>query len=277
MAGSIRPEGEALLVDGGYRVRGHWDYASGINHANWLICTCKVVDASGPRLDADGAPETRTMLVPIEAVTVYDTWSVVGLQGTGSHDFEVDDVFVPVERTYFLFGPSQEAGPLYHPRFVMVHALTPLAGNALGMARGAMDAFVQLATGAGTTMSDTLLRDRPLVQTKVAEAEAIISAARAYLLDAVGTAWRAVCDGNPDPGREIALARLSITNAMRESVKAVDLLFHAAGTNAIHRKYPLERFFRDVHVAVQHVGGLPSNFDYAGQALLGLRPSDPGW
>ena len=277
MAGSIRPEGKALLADGGYSVRGHWDYASGINHANWLICTCKVVDANGPRLNSDGAPETRTMLVPIEAVTVHDTWNVVGLQGTGSHDFEVEDVFVPAERSYFLYGPSQEAGPLYHPRFTMVHAWTPLAGNALGMARGAMDAFVQLATDAGTTMSDTLLRHRPLVQTKVAEAEAIISAARAYLLDAVGTAWRAACDGKPDPSREIAQARLSITNAMRESVKAVDLLFHAAGTNAIHRKYPLERFFRDIHVAVQHVGGLPSNFDSAGQALLGLRPSDPGW
>ena len=140
-----------------------------------------------------------------------------------------------------------------------------------------MDSFVVLAAEAGSTMSTTLLRDRPLVQTKVAEAEAIIGAARAYVLDAVGAVWQAVCDDVPDPSSEITQARLAITHAMRESVEAVDLLFHAAGTNAIHQKYPLERFFRDIHVAVQHVAGLPSNFESAGQVLLGLRPKDPGW
>ena len=145
------------------------------------------------------------------------------------------------------------------------------------MARGAMDTFVELATEAGSTMSATPLRDRPLVQTKVAEAEAIIGAARAYVLHSVDAAWQAVCEGAPDPGREIAQARLAITHGMWASVEAVDLLFHAAGTNAIHRKYPLERFFRDIHVAVQHVAGLPSNFESAGQVLLGLRPKDPGW
>ncbi|MCI0878969.1 MAG: acyl-CoA dehydrogenase family protein [Chloroflexi bacterium] len=277
MAGSIRPEGRAISVDGGYRVDGRWDYASGIDHANWLLCTCKVEDKNGPRLTPAGAPETRIMLVPIGAVTVHDTWFVVGMSGTGSKDFVVDDVFVPMERTFSLSEPPQEAGPLYHPRLSLVAIWAVTAANLLGMARGAMDCFVELATKAGSTMSSTRLRDRPLVQTKVAEAEAKIGAARAYVLDAVGTAWQAVCDEVPDPSSEIAQARLAIAHAMRESVEAVDLLFHAAGTNAIHRKYPLERFFRDIHVAVQHVAALPSNFESAGQVLLGLRPSDPGW
>ena len=277
MAGSIRPQGEALVVDGGYRLRGQWDYASGVNHANWLLCTCKLVDDNGPLTNPDGTPQIRTLLAPADAAILHDTWSVVGLRATGSHDFELADVFVPEEHSYALFNPAHEQGPLYHPRFTLVAAWTPIAGNTLGMARGAMDAFIELATGAGTTMSDTRLRDRPMVQTKVAEAEAMIGSARAYVFDAVGAAWDTVCDGNPDPGPEIARARLAVTNAMRESVKAIDLLFHAAGTNAIHRRHPLERFFRDVHVAVQHVSGLPSNFDSAGQALLGIRPSDPGW
>ncbi len=277
MAGSIRPQGEALVVDGGYRLRGQWDYASGVHHANWLLCTCKLVDANGPLTNPDGTPQIRTLLAPAEAAVLHDTWAVVGLRATGSHDFELTDVFVPEEHSYALFNPAHEQGPLYHPRFTLVAAWTPIAGNTLGMARGAMDAFIELATGAGTTMSDTHLRDRPIVQTKVAEAEAMIGSARAYVFDAVGAAWDAVCAGNPDPGPEIARARLAVTNAMRESVKAIDLLFHAAGTNAIHRRHPLERFFRDVHVAVQHVSGLPSNFDSAGQALLGVRPSDPGW
>ena len=277
MAGSIRPEGRAISADGGYRVIGRWDYASGIDHANWLLCMCKVEDENGPRLTPEGAPETRMLLVPIGAVTVHDTWDVVGMRGTGSNDFVVDDVFVPMERTFSLSEPPQEAGPLYHPRLALVAPFLGASANLLGMARGAMDCFVELATQSGSTMSTTLLRDRPLVQTKVAEAEATIGAARAYVLDAVGTAWQAVCDDVPDPSSEIAQARLAITHGMWASVEAVDLLFHAAGTNAIHRKYPLERFFRDIHVAVQHVAGLPANLESAGQALLGLRPTGPGW
>jgi len=126
-------------------------------------------------------------------------------------------------------------------------------------------------------MSSTLLRDRAPAQSAVGEAEAIISGARAYVLDAVGRAWRAVGDGCEDPSWEIAQARLAITHGMRESVKAVDILFHAAGTNAVHRKHPLERFFRDIHVAVQHVAGLPSNIEAGGRVMLGLPPGGPGW
>ena len=277
IAGSNRPEGQARIVDGGYRVGGRWEFASGIDHANWLACTCEVVDDHGPRLTPDGTPEIRTLLVPAEAATVHDTWSVMGMCGTGSHDFVVDDVLVSAEHTFSILDPPLDAGPLYHPRLFMVVIRAPFGGIALGIARGAMDAFVELATHARSSSSATLLRERPLVQTTVAQAEVIISAARAYLLDAIGTAWTAVCDGKPDPGREIAEARLAITNAFRESVRAVDLLFHAAGTNAIYRKHPLERFFRDIHAAVQHGAGMASNFESGGQVLLGLRPRDVGW
>jgi alkylation response protein AidB-like acyl-CoA dehydrogenase len=277
IAGSIRPEGKAYVVDGGYRVRGRWDFASGVNHANWLFCTCIVMQGDNPRLTPAGKPELRHLLVPAEAATVEDTWSVLGMCGTGSHDFIVDDVFVPAPHTFSLTDPPQERGPLYHPRLTLTAVWTATAGNALGIARGAMEAFVELATHRSSTTSPTLLRDRPFVQTRVAEAEAILSAARAYLIDAVGSVWEAVCAGVPDPGREILQARLAITHGMHEAVRAVDLLFHAAGTNAVYRKYPLERYFRDVHTAVQHVAGLPMHYEFAGKGLLGLRPSDVGW
>ena len=115
MAGSIRPQGEALVVDGGYRLRGQWDYASGVHHANWLLCTCKLVDANGPLTNPDGTPQIRTLLAPAEAAVLHDTWSVVGLRATGSHDFELADLFVPEEHSYALFHPAHEQGPLYHP------------------------------------------------------------------------------------------------------------------------------------------------------------------
>jgi len=277
LAGSIRPEGRALKVDGGYRMSGRWDYASGVNHANWLLCTSKIEDPDGPILAADGTPMTRVLLAPVQAAQIIDTWDVMGMRGTGSNDFVLENVFVPDERTFSLLDPAQENGPLYHPRFFLTGLWTQTVANALGMARGAMDAYLELASQAGSTMSTTLLRNRPAAQSAVGEAEAIISGARAYVLDSVGRAWRAVCDGDEDPSWEIAQARLAITRGMWESVRAVDILFHAAGTNAVHRRHPLERFFRDIHVAVQHVAGLPSNIEAGGRVMLGLEPGRPGW
>jgi alkylation response protein AidB-like acyl-CoA dehydrogenase len=278
IAGSLRPGGKAYPVDGGYRIRGRWDFASGVDHARWLLCTCTVMEGDGPRLTPAGTPELRHLLVPAGAARIEDTWSVVGMCGTGSHDFIVDDVFVPMPHTFSFTEPPGEAGALYHPRLLLVVAWTATVGNALGIARGAIDALVELATFRSSTSAPTLLRDRPLVQTRVAEAEAILNAARAYVVDAVGTAWEAVCAGVPaDPSREIAQARLAITHGMHEAVRAVDLVFHAAGTNALYRKYPLERYFRDIHAAVQHAAGLPTHYESAGQVLLGLRPEGLGW
>jgi len=111
----------------------------------------------------------------------------------------------------------------------------------------------------------------------VAQAAAIVRAARAYVLTAVGRAWDAVGNGIEDPGPMVADARLAIVHAMHEAVRAVDLVFHATGTNAVYSRNPLERYFRDVHVGVQHAAGLPGQYENAGKVLLGLRPTDPGW
>jgi alkylation response protein AidB-like acyl-CoA dehydrogenase len=197
--------------------------------------------------------------------------------GTGSQDFIVDEVFVPASHSFSLTDPPQAPGPLYHPRLLFVVLWTGTVANALGMARGAMDAFIALASQARSTSAPTLLRDRTLVQTQVAEAEAILSAARAYVVTSVEAAWEAVCADVPDPSHEIAQARLAITHGMHEAVRVVDRLFHVAGTNGIYRKHGLERYFRDVHTAVQHAAGLPVHLEAAGKVFLGLRPQDLGW
>jgi indole-3-acetate monooxygenase len=230
-----------------------------------------------PRLSPVGTSVTRTMWLPSSAATILDTWSVLGLRATGSHDFAVHDVFVPAAHSYSLAEPPCEMGTLYHPRMLLISLWTTTAANALGIARGAIDAFVDLAGRVSSTMSTALLRDRPLVQTRVAEAAAIVQAARAYVLTAVGRAWAVVGNGVEDPGPTVADARLAIVHAMHEAVRAVDLVFHAAGTNAVYSRNPLERYFRDVHVAVQHAAGLPGHYESAGKVLLGLRPTNPGW
>ena len=269
-AGSARPGGKAWPVEGGYRVKGRWNFASGIQNANWLYATCVMAD-TGEK------PVLRAMWVPRSDVTIVDTWQTMGMRGTGSQDFTIDDVFVPERRSRLSDAPPVETGPLFNPRAWYVTLWTPSAANALGIARGAIDSLTEIAATEASTMSTNLLRDRPRVQERLAEAEAIVNAARAYVFDAVGRLWGTLSAGQEPTDQQIAQGRLSLVHAMHESVRAVDKVFHAAGTNAIYNRLPLERAFRDAHVAVQHASALPGYFESAGKVLLGLTPSDPGW
>ena len=277
LAGSIRPLGRARAVDGGHRIDGRWDFASGVNHARWLMCPCVIWDGDKPRRTCAGVPMTRIFWVPAESATILDTWHVLGLRGTGSHDFALADVFVPETRSVAITDPPIERGLLYDPRLHLSWIWAATVGNAMGIARGALEDFRELASRKSTTMSTALLRDRPLVQARVAEAEAILSAGRAYLQVAVGDLWARASRGESDLDAAVVQARLAITHGMQQAVRAVDVVFHAAGTNAVYERNPLERHFRDIHVAVQHAAGLPAHMEAAGKALLGLRPTDPGW
>ena len=274
-SGSARPEGTATLTSGGYLVSGRWNYLSGIDHSKCLFLNCHVVDDHGPVMSEIGTPVTRVAIIPVEAGTVLDTWTTVGMRGTASNDAEFCDVFVPSSHTYARGDPAYHDGPLYNTQTSILISWTLAAANALGMARGAMNAFVELATSAGSTNSKTLLRDRSTVQTAVGECEAIVDGARSYVLDAVGAMWDSQVNNAPDLTERALRARLSITHAIRQSVQAVDMLFYAAGTNAIHQSIGLERFFRDLHVGGQHISGLHTNYEYGGQMLLGAELTAP--
>jgi alkylation response protein AidB-like acyl-CoA dehydrogenase len=276
-AGSLRPMGRATPVDRGYRVTGQWNFASGIDNAQWLYAPCVLMDGDAPRMTPAGTPAVRAMWLPVSAATIKDPWSVMGLRGTGSQDFVIDDVFVPQSFTCFLGDRPHQSGPLYQPRMIFSFLFALNAAHALGIARGTMEEFVAMAARDASMQSSTVLRERPLVQAQVGEAEAILNAARAYVVDAVGRAWMAACENKLDPAPEIAQARLAITHSVHEAGRVVTRLFHAAGTNAIHTRNPLERHFRDIHVAEQHNAAFRSYYESAGKVLLGLRPSDPGW
>ena len=280
-AGSFRPLGTARITEGGYIATGQWDFASGCLHSNWLALNCVVADENGPRVNAggplDGLPVLRMMTVPTEDAKVVDNWSVIGLHGTGSNDVAVTDLFVPEERTFALTGHAVDAAPLCTFKTAMATTFTPLAGHTLGMARGAMDAFKELAGANATTMNMALLRDRATVQEVVGRAEAIISGARAYVLDAAGRMWDGMQSGKEDLDGEVLQTRLAVTHAVHESARAIDMLYHASGTNAVRSRNLLERYFRDVHAAMMHAGGLIVNFEQGGRVALGLPPGAPGW
>ena len=277
VAGSVIPRGEARPVDGGYRVSGHYTFASGIDYANWIVCNTILFGDEGQLLSPEGIPLTRLFFLPKEEADVHETWTPAGMCATGSHDFYLHDVFISSERTLSLADQPEETGPLFNPRTTLVYFWGPFAACLLGIGRGAMDTFLESVAGSGTNMSPTPVRDRPAVHAAVGNAEAALSSARAYLYHAIGNVWNADSEGKPDLGEEIAQARLAVAIASRESARAVDLLFEAAGTTAIYPSHPMERYYRDIHVATKHLGGSPATFDMAGQVMLGLKPAGPGW
>ena len=270
-SGSARPEGTAQVTEGGYLVSGRWNYLSGIDHSIALFLNCRVIDDSGPVIAPDGSPVTRVAVLPVAAGVVLDTWTTLGMRGTASNDAEFHNVFVPTRHTYTRGDAACHPGPLYNPSHTSILlSWTLSAANALGMARGAMNAFLDLAGGSGTTGSKTLLRDRTHIQITVGECEAMVDGARSYLLEAVGSMWESQVELRPDLDDKAVRARLAITHAIRQSVAVVDKLFNAAGTNAIHNAVGLERYFRDLHVHGQHVSGLPVNYEYGGSVLMGV-------
>ncbi len=269
--GAFAPLGRATVVDGGYRVTGRWPFASGCEHCGWLMGGSVVLDGGQPRLLSSGTPDNRLMLFPAAAVRIIDTWDVAGLRGTGSHDIAVEDRFVPAARSLSLIADRpRTTGPLYaFPVFGLL--ALGIAGVALGIARRALDELVALAGGKTPTGSRRLLAERPVIHAEVARAEATLGAARAFLAETVGAAWERAQAAGAIEVRERARLRLAATHATLASARAVDLMYGAGGGTAVYAASPLQRCFRDIHVATQHMMVAPATLELAGRILLGLE------
>jgi indole-3-acetate monooxygenase len=270
LAGALVPSGQATPVPGGYRINGRWAFGSGVVHSDWVVAACRIVEEDAPRIPGS-PPDVRAMIVPAHDVEVIDTWSVTGLRGTGSHDFEIANAFVPAARSFTLLDPPVQPGPLY--RFpVRGLGAAGIAAVALGTARAAIDALMEIATTKTPTFSGHGLADRPLVQMQLAQAEAQLSAARSWLFEIVRTVWAMVCESDPVSRGEQALLRLAATHAVGAAADTVNTMHSLAGGTAIRMGEPLERIFRDMHTARQHFSVQPSMYEPIGRALLGLPP-----
>jgi indole-3-acetate monooxygenase len=275
VAGTINPTGRAVAVPGGFKVTGQWSYGSFIQHSAWTVGSSIVFDDGAPRRGPDGAPDMRLMLFPTSAVEIIDTWRVGGLRGTGSHDFRVADLFVPEERAIAAFTAKPvRPGTLYAAPFITVFAMA-LATAPLGIARAAIEAFIELAEGKTPIGASSKLRDKASAQADVGKAEALVRAARAFLVDELRGIWDTVAAGEMPSLPQRAVARLAAAQAASASAQAVDLIYNAAGGTALYETSLIERCFRDVHATTQHVGISSANFEISGRVLLGLDPGTP--
>ena len=270
-SGVTAPIGKAIPVPGGMRVSGRWPFGSGAQVSNWICGGCLIMEEDGPRQGPFG-PQALLMFFPAAEVTIHeDTWATSGLRGTGSHDIEVQDLFVPEGRWVELGRRARIDTPLY--RFPTLGLLAlGVSAIAIGIAEHAIAHFIDLATAKVPTGSRRSLASRSSIQKDLARAEGLIATARALTNEAIDRAWAAANEHGKLEMAEKAALRLAAPNNAWSAAEAVDLVYHAAGGTAIYSSSPLQRCFRDVHVATQHIMVAQPTYEVLGKISLGIDP-----
>jgi alkylation response protein AidB-like acyl-CoA dehydrogenase len=268
---SPAPTATAVVAPGGYRVTGRQGFSTGCRHASWVAAHCTVVQPNGDkRLEANGQPEARYCFVPVAEAQLLDTWKVRGMRGTGTHHFEVKDVFVPEARTVLsVSAPIVEPGPLYNIPRTLCFASGDAAVS-VGLARACLEAFAELAGAKTPRAMPNLLRDTALVQADVGHAEAHLRSARALLMEAVRDIWTETSTTGAVTLERRAALRIATTHAIRLAVQVVDILYNAAGATAVYESHVIQRYFQDVHVISQHMQSRMAIYELVGRHWLGL-------
>ena len=263
--------GEAHVVPGGYRVTGRWDFASGVRQASWLGAHVFVVDADGKRRRrSDGASEVRTILFPLTSATLYDVWNVIGLNGTGTDSYSVNDLLVPDRFAVLRDDPTalREQAPLYRLTSYFVYAMG-FAAVAVGVARAALDAAIDLARGK-TSFGIKPMRENNAVQATIGRNEGSLRAARAYLYTTMGEVWREVsAPGGAFTDAHRTALRLASTWTIHQAAAVVDVAYHVSGSTAVYNSEKFERRFRDIHAITQQLQARDTHYETVGEAILG--------
>ena len=267
---------EVQAVPGGYRASARWEFASGSRQASWLGSHVRVVEADGtPRRKPDGSPEIRTILFPVTSATMYDVWDVIGLKGTGTDSYSVDNLFIPEKFAALRDDPTalRENGPLYKLTTNMVFSMG-FGATSLGVARATLDAATDLARGK-TPQGLKAMRDNNAVQGLIGRTEATLRAARAYLYATANEVWRDLSRGEALTEQHRIALRIAATWTIHQSAAVVDTAYHMAGATAVFAANRFERRFRDMHAIAQQIQARDTHYEDAGKAILSASLGTP--
>lgn len=271
--GPVAPS-QARMVDGGYRVTGTWNFASGGHQAAWLGGQCYVLDRDGePVRRPDGAPRVRMMLFRRQDAEITEVWNVMGLKGTGSDSYGVKDHFVPDRLSFQRDEPEdrRENGLLFKFSTSVAYSFG-FAGVALGIARRMLDDATKLASEKTPGGTRRAMRDNNVVQAQIGRSEAMLRSARTYLHATARNLWQDVAN---DPELKLDQKieiRLAATWTIHQAAEVADTVFHMLGSTSVFQNNPFERRFRDMHTLTQQLQGRQSHYENVGQVLLGLEP-----
>lgn len=265
-AGFAQPRGEARVVDGGLRISGQWQWGSFTRHATAVAGGCRVLDGG------DNDPRVPFVFFDPDDVTWMDNWDVIGLRGTGSSDYTVTDAFVPDGR-WVDFGRRPDLvvdRPLYQFSFYGLLAVG-VAATVIGMADRAVEEFAISVSDRVPQGSKRPLGDKPAVQAEAAKAEATVCSSLAFVHDVVGATWDRAQAGLEMTDDHRRLLRLAAADAVQRCGDTVSRLYRVAGGEAVYRRTPIEKLFRDVNVATQHAMVSERFYETVGRIRLGIE------
>ena len=277
VSSSYQPVGKVTPVEGGFRLSGRWGFSTGSGHCDWVLLGALV-----PPAEAGGPPDMRTFLLPRSDYTIdRDAWHVFGLQGTGSHDVIVDDVFVPDYRTHravdgFMCrnpGQAENDAPLYRLPWAQVFTRS-VSTAAFGGARAAVDAAIAIMQSRISTNTGKAAKADPMLHSAIAQAHAQIIEMEATLRltfdDLMARAER-----NEDIPMELrALYAYQSSTVVRRLASLVDGMVQLLGGRAVYTSSEIIQPWLDLNAARAHVANDPNNrtADVVG-TMLGERPS----
>lgn len=246
------------------RVTGRWGFSSGCRHATWMHGAVKRVEDN----------VWLGVYFPKAQAEFHDNWQVAGLRGTGSVEFSVQDLTVPIEWVVDFREPPVDDGALFKIPTGLVFAVC-FASVALGVARASLDVALELARGKVPGMTAKTVSNDPDMQKFIGEAEMRWRAARAFLHDTVDTVYPALAQQTTISKSQRVDLRMAGTHVIREAAAVVNLAYTVAGSTAIYQANPLQRRFQDMHVITQHVQARMSHYGYVGRHFLG-HAFEPG-
>jgi len=257
IAGQGTRPGKAVRHDDGFLLSGSWSFASGIKHGTH-IHTLGIIEDTG---------EPRIFVLPVEKVNLIDNWDVMGLRGTGSIDYTIDEAYVPESYTHFAITEEPKRGGSLYTLGIVGFAAMCHTGWALGIGRRLLDEMSALVKKRGGLKGPQ--GSSPSFQENYARAEGRFRAARAYVMES----WRdvtATLDRNEKPDlRQHTLIRSAMLEVTAAAHQVSQFVYQAAGTEGL-RSGTVQRLFRDMHAGTQHVVASPPVYQAVGRELAGL-------
>lgn len=273
VAGFQGPSGTLKVCDGGYRLSGHWSFGSGVTHADVIVGGAIVVENGEPRRGASGRRDHRVAMLPASQWTVLPTWDPDGLAGSGSHDYEITDAFIPEEYTWTP-GQHHRPEPLYS--WFGLSSATGV-GVALGVAIEALDAARAALEGKISRALMGPVTEDASVRAALSRAAALIGSTRSYVYDTLGALFATVTAGDEPSFDQRAQWAGCVVHTGTTCRDAVQMLVDAVGSAALQRSSPMSRRFRDINMIAQH--GLTNRrvWEWSGGLYFGRRPPVPAY
>jgi alkylation response protein AidB-like acyl-CoA dehydrogenase len=252
---------EAIPTDGGYRITGTWRFASGSQNATYL----------GAHMRIKGTSELRSFLFPKSSAKMKDIWHTLGLRGTASNEYSVDDLFVPEERAMHRDDPRYRQSDAFVYRFTSNQLYSiGFGGVGLGIARGMIDAFLNLPATKQSRGASKPIRENNVVQSQFSQCEARWLSARLMLHHAADDAWETIEQHGEMTLEQRARLRLASTWAIQSAREVCNTIFHMVGSFAVFEENPFERRLRDIHTVAQQGQGRQLHYETVGQLMLGM-------